>query len=529
MTRRLGHEPAKATRVARMSIDRRLFWAVAAVALAFCLLVALGSARAVHFESWTDENVHLYVANRVAQGAVLYRDIHSARPPLAILPLAALLRAGIPPLAAARGLVVGSNLAIAALLLLAGRRLFGTSAGVLGAVLYLLAGQVAARNAYTGIHLVALGAAAAAIFVLVDRPLSAGIAAGLALAAGQHAAVIVGMAGIFAAARGIRPLLRYLAGAALSLGVLFGFVVARGGSGVFEDLVGKHLYHVSAQGPGATSDIGWWMGLFALEDAAFVVLALVGTFSRGASGSAPKKKGAPAPSRRFAPALALALFTAVHLIAVAAMKGGLALYLFPAMPHLALLAGAGAQSFGHWLGSTAPKVLRWSGAAALLAILLSGWWLSKRLLDARDNQHYPVVPMVRHVAMARVQRLVWLESIAAAARELPPDKTVFGHSTLAGPVALRSGRRVSGELADLAPRWFSTGVVRREEVLAAIERDSVGLLVTPRFAFVRDPIFKSYLERCFERPSIFPRAVGPGSGIPDILVYRRRDVARPCL
>jgi hypothetical protein len=59
-----------------------------AVLLTVAIAALVWNQHAQFFYSWTDEQIHFYVAHRMAQGAVLYRDIDSARPPLVLLPLA---------------------------------------------------------------------------------------------------------------------------------------------------------------------------------------------------------------------------------------------------------------------------------------------------------------------------------------------------------------------------------------------------------------------------------------------------------
>ena len=67
----------------------RIITVIAAIGM--CLL-AVGLLVAFHAatfnENWTDENIYLYQAGRLADGALLYRDIPSTRPPLALAPLA---------------------------------------------------------------------------------------------------------------------------------------------------------------------------------------------------------------------------------------------------------------------------------------------------------------------------------------------------------------------------------------------------------------------------------------------------------
>ncbi|MFO8070227.1 MAG: hypothetical protein R6V85_00010 [Polyangia bacterium] len=94
-------------------------------------------------------------------------------------------------------------------------------------------------------------------------------------------------------------------------------------------------------------------------------------------------------------------------------------------------------------------------------------------------------------------------------------------------MALESGRRVSAELADFAPRWLEQGQVSRESLIARIEADRVALFVTPNWFWTKDPGFSAYLERCYRQPVVFPRK--QGSGIPRMLVFEHVDTPRPCL
>ena len=60
--------------------ERLLYATITVAAVAVAFLVH----HSTYHPSWTDENLHLYVASRVAEGAGLYGDIRSARPPLVI-------------------------------------------------------------------------------------------------------------------------------------------------------------------------------------------------------------------------------------------------------------------------------------------------------------------------------------------------------------------------------------------------------------------------------------------------------------
>lgn len=87
-----------------------------------------------------------------------------------------------------------------------------------------------------------------------------------------------------------------------------------------------------------------------------------------------------------------------------------------------------------------------------------------------------------------------------------------------------TGRRMAGELADLAPRWFHTGATSRREVVERIEADGVDVFVSPRWFYLRDRFFRRYLAACYTKPRIYDRLAG--SGLPRIFVFRHRECGR---
>lgn len=483
-------------------------WLALRVALAVAAIGTVAFHLATAFPRWTDENVHLYVAQRLAQGAVLYRDIHSARPPLALWPLMVGLWAGLPPVLVARGWVVALTLALAALVGWVGRSLYGPLSGACGALALLVMPEVLARSTYTGIHLVALFGCAAVALVLLERPGLAGLSGGLALAAGQHAAVLVAGATVLVLWRVRRQKWLFFKGLGTALAVTFGVAAVRAGpTAVWTDLAARHLYHLDgATPPQAAGDLGFFLWSTVAEQAPWLVLAC---------GAAAWPRG---PGRR-----PLALIAAAHVGIVAGMSGGLALYLFPAVPFLALLAGDGLAT---WLTATSKKV-RWSGVL-VVAALVAGWTVAKSAYERRDHESYSWFPGLRALQLARLQRLVVADQVVDVLRPMMREgETVFGAPPLASQVALGLQRRFSGELADLAPRWLAMGLVSRREVIERIEADRVRALVEQAGAFDRDPTFKAYLQHCYGQPLVLDRVSGEGRGIPRVNVYLHLDT--PCL
>jgi hypothetical protein len=379
-------------------------------------MAAVGALLSKHyvqfFYSWTDEQIHFYVARRLAEGAVLYRDIDSARPPLVVLPLSWLIRMGCPPLLGGRALVLGTQLATAGLLFWGGRRLASWRAGALTALLFLSSPEVFDRIHYTGIHLVALTATACVLFSLRAQPLRAGLSLGLTLAADQHGLVVLAMTeAVFLYVVVIAPLLTLLAGIGFDATITWG-------------RLRNQLSPVRAQ-------------------------------------------------RAFRLLLA--------------------------------------------------------GAAGILALTAGGWAAARSHRERLDNRHYSFWPHVLHGQVSRLQQLdAALRGIGESM--LPKDGTIFGDPTIVSALALHSGRRVSGELADLNPNWIEAGTVGPEAVVSRIERDGVAAVITPPWGLVQNPYFKSYLFACYEKPKPFFRPPsGPGEGLPPfILVFTHLPGPLPC-
>lgn len=489
----------------------------------------------VFFYSWTDEQIHMYVARRMTEGAVLYRDIESARPPLVLFPLAWLMRLGLGPLLAGRFLVVAFQLATAGLLLWGGRRLASWRAGALAALLFLTSPEVFARVHYTGIQLAALTASACVLFSLQGRPFRAGLLLGLTLAADQHGLVLGGIVALLTVARRPRDALPFALGALGVCAIVFGGVWAMGGRHLWGSLVAIHLFHFRV-GQGVASqfwdDFTPWIYehvyLFVGAGLAAVLLA------RGRKQTASQGPSRPA-SRDVR---VLLLVVAAHIAVVLAMSGSVFLYVVVIAPMLALLAGMGFDAAlvrclpeGGW--SEAARMARsprlvFTGLVVIVALTAGGWAAARSHREHLDERQYSFWPHVLHGQVARAQELDparW----AGGDSVLPKQGTIFGDPTIASFLALESGLRVSGELADLNPSWVEGGTVKSEDIVSRIEHDGVAAVITPPFGLIQDPYFKSYLKTCYDQPRpVFPPESGPGQGLPFILAFTHTQGTTVC-
>jgi hypothetical protein len=487
---------------------------------------------ATFFLSWTDEQVHFYVAHRMAEGAVLYRDIDSARPPLVLFPLVWLIKAGCSPMLAGRALVVASQLATAGLLLWGGWRLASWRAGALAALLFLTSPEVFSRIHYTGIQLVGLTASACVLFSLRAQPLRAGLCCGLTLATDQHGLAVCGIVAVLTIVRRPRDVFSFATGAIILSAIVFGSVWAMGGRHLWRNVVEIHLFHLHV-GQGGSAPF-WelftpWIyeHVYLFVGSALAVVLLGARRTEAGSGDRGASRGVRA----------LLLVVSAHIAVVLAMTEAAFLYIVVIAPLLALLAGLGFDVTATWWQQRRQlsQVRAWSasrlmlaGAVAGVALTAGGWAAACAHRERLDERHYSFWPHVRHRQLARFQQLDVARRVATDSM-LPKEGTIFGDPTIVSAVALQSGLRVSGELADLNPSWIKAGVIGREEVVSRIERDHVAAVITPPWFLVQDPYFRSYLATCYQPPKVFsPPKSGPGEWLPDIVVFPHIHSPSPC-
>ena len=501
-------ESTRASNASRSRAVPTLLWIVWGASLLAFLCFAWAGA----YEGWSDEVIHRYVAKRVSEGARLYGTIHSARPPIVIWTLALLIWVGIPNLLAAKLLTVGLHLGIAGVLILGGHRLMSLRAGVLSSCFYLLSAQTLARSDYTGIHWVALFSCLVVYYGVRGRPAAAGTAAGFAMASGQHAAVLVGVVPLLlwyrAGATKIKTPLQYAAACTLVFGSFCGSAYLVGGDSIFQDLVGRHLYHVT--GTHRSSNLGWWITLFGCDELWLYLLALLGTCA-----------GAVSIEQRYV--RCIFILAAIHVCVVVWMQGGLILYMFPVLPLFSWCAGHGADFIWHRFHYPRGYFHIPSFRLGLIGILLLtyalGSWQARELLKERDGESYSFASHFRYFEMSGLTRLRLDDRLADTISDLPAGATIYGYPILASAAALYADRRVSADLADLPFRWFHTGAVQPQDVIRKIENDRVEIFISHKNGI--DLHLQKYLKKHYKLETNIPRSIGEGKGIPAIYIFRR--------
>ena len=206
----------------------------------------------------------------------------------------------------------------------------------------------------------------------------------------------------------------------------------------------------------------------------------------------------------------LLLVVGAHVAIVLAMKESVFLYVAVVAPLVALLAAIGFDAaVARWLRR---RNVMMAGALATLALTASAWAAARAYRERLDERSYSFLPHLLHGELMVAQQLDvarWVDRESM----LPSAGTIFGDPTIVSVLALRSGLRVSGELADLNPVWVEGGSIKPDEVVSRIERDGVAAVISPPFGLVNDPYFKSYLFACYAKPRpFFPPQSGPGAG-----------------
>ena len=514
----------------------------------------------LYFDSWSDENDNLYVSKAVADGYTLYGDIPSSRPPMAILPVTVFIKMGLTPLGAGRTVVFMTIIATGLALWYLGRKFWGAWAGLIASLLFLLGPAAAHRTTFTGIELVSLWCLLTVGFILLKKPWWSGLFAALAMTTGQHSAVLVGAAFALSIILLGRQFYRFVLPLLGVTAVIFLFVYAVGGHGIFQYLVERHLYHVVDPVNVKKGNLAWGMKIWALENLYLLLLIFI-SLGREIWGSGYRDTREyldyifklPFVKYLRDPAWVLLILALGHLLVVITMTGGITLYVYPIVPLLALIAGRGAVHLSQWQSPEEPKpapkksrkkkrsrnktlqkpavpyglvVLLW---AVILVLSLIGFKGASAQVGQKHFARYSFWHHFRFIAQRQAYRPHVASQIAdyvGLRTAFNARETIWGDSIIASLVALKTDRRIAANLADFDPVWLQTGTLTHQDIVDRIEKDHVAYLVFGNWHNATDNYLTRYMMQCYTPPKKFSRL--PNSRVPTLYVFRHRD-DRPCL
>ena len=217
--------------------------AVAAVLALYLLFKVVG----LH-PSDTDDNIYFYMAKRLAEGAVPYRDFFFAHPPVHLLVPALVFRVFGFSIGVAKAIPALAQAAAGLLLYRAGRRA-SPALGVLAMLLHLTAYEVLmASTDMDGENILTAFLVASFALALGGRLVAAGVCAGLALGTGVYALAGVVALGLVLVVAEPRRGARFAGGLAVSMLAWGGGFRALGGPGFTEGVFTYHFAKVPAEG-----------------------------------------------------------------------------------------------------------------------------------------------------------------------------------------------------------------------------------------------------------------------------------------
>lgn len=482
--------------------------------------------------SGTDDNIYFYMAARMADGAVPYRDFFFSHPPVHLLVPAAIFKVFGFSVGLAKLIPVMAQ-TIAALFLYLTLRRSSTTLALIGLLTHLLAYQILmgstdmnGENIMTMFLWVSVWAATG------NRPILAGVMAALATGTGIYALAGVLTAGVIAFCHGIRRGLLFLAG---WVGLtIIGLILFRliGGP---DFTAGVFTYHTQKQVRGTGH-----MSIFENDNLLLmprIMFANLGAFLKGgvfqktiyyhgaifflaASGFVVGLANGRLRGFKFDAtnqahlALASSLSLLLFLFQWASVNEVYDFYLVPMIslmvPAAACAANRALQGIttasrpGHlaipavilavaWLAvpiSVSINARLWPEEQAARGQKVSYEWrdpailkgpahLTKALFFKDSRERGTVTPFYRHYMWNKMLTFSSVDEIAAYVRDnTQPDDTITGASTLAPLVALKAGRRMAGDEADTNAKRFNSGMLSEQDFVDRICGDGVKMLIS---------------------------------------------------
>lgn len=481
--------------------------------------------------SGTDDNIYFYLANRVAEGAVPYRDFFFSHPPVHLLVPAAVFKIAGYSIGAAKLIPVLAQ-TIAGLFMYLTLRPVSRPMALVALFAHFSTYQILMGSTdMNGENIMTMFLWAAAWAGFRRFPVVAGVLAGLAIGTGMYALAGVLAVGIAILVADRKAAVRYLIGFIGIFALMLLIFGISGGKSFFD---GVFLYHtrkaVSAEGR---------QSLFSSPNPfrmAVILISNLTAFLKGptflktlyyhgamfllllpATWMAAREAIRGFRTDAFKPhfiALSSVAATALFLLQWAAVNEVYDFYLVPMLSFMC-------PAVGYAVDQAVSRMKRASDASSLafpLAVLAAAWlavpwsahlnaalwpeesklkgqkvayeWrdpailkgpagLTKALFFADSRERGAITPYYRHYIWNKSLAFDSVDEIADFVRQnTTPEQTLTGASTLAPLVALHAGRRISADEADTNGKRFSSGMLSDAGFIDQVCADKVAFVVS---------------------------------------------------
>jgi len=434
-----------------------------------------------------DHGVYFYISYLWTQGVVPYRDVFISHPPVQLLVSTLTILIFGKSIIALNALPMIMSMGSGLLVFLITKRSYGTWTGLLATALFLFSYEnLSVSLYYTGQNIGLFFLLLSFFLFLRGSIASAGIASGIAIAASIN--MLIGFAALFVVQflSNRRALLRLLGGFVASAGTIHGLFTIIAGKAFWENVYLYHLQKVETTRLASVSEVFSFMFQ---NHVLLTVLAVSSLFVCVRNWKSCKQN---------ALLFLTSIFTVFYCLFLLSLNPLFSHYFIPLAASFAILAAVFLK-----------RMMQWPQTSLVVAIGILGigvLWTASGTLDTYRTEK----AFTRFVHATDI--------VEHMQKTLEPDQAIYGDFGVVPTIAFLSGRRIAGNEVESSVMRFQSGLHDLDEVIATIEEENVGAILTRRMrAIGAYPPFKKYLERKYFLERTFS---APGSGT--VVEYWRR-------
>lgn len=454
-----------------------------------------------------DQSLYFYASYLWTQGVMPYRDFFLSHPPVHLLVSAVAILVAGPNLHVLLALPSLFGLFNGLLTYAIARRAFGIAGALIAVALFLFSLRHLLGSSYfTGVNVATCWLLLAVFLTMSSRPLLAGVSLGLGVATGAYVAVGAFVLMVLVVLEDRRKAVVLGAAVLLTAGLINLAFFAVAGRTFFDQVYGYHLAK-SAESPYFSSKTVILRSV--LNDSwPLVVLAACAVPSAllDLARPRPQRGAAEDTARRFVLRLSIAMLLG-HAVFLLLFQRIFTHYFLLPFPFAVLLGVNLLIHLPRWRPAASAGLRRGYAVVAwlLVGVVLTGTavWSVHRFRQERILRCFDGTKELA-------------DYVAETLRE---DETFFGDYGIVPLVALVSQRRIAANEIESNIMRYESGITPLDEVLDAIERDNVSMVVSRQVSGLTVyPPFQRYLAEHY----VFARRfTGPHSYM-TIDVWRRR-------